>query len=80
MEELLGLKVKDNVTGIEGIAVSKCIYMNGCTQYNIQPKLNKDGEVPDDLWVDVQQLKVVSRGLTKAEPKPRGGGNRNHPH
>ena len=81
---MLGKKVKDNVTGLEGIAVTKCIYLNGCVQYAIQAKIDKDGKIPDEKWVDEQQLKVIGKGGNVSKPIPEkqsrpGGGFRNHP-
>lgn len=30
-----GKKVKDKITGFEGIVVAKCIYLTGCNQYGV---------------------------------------------
>ena len=93
MEITLGQKVKDNVTGFTGIAVAKCIYLNGCIQYQIVPKFNPgSGILYRNLWVDESQLKIVDDGILKVpkqriNPLPkkemihrRGGGVRSHPH
>jgi hypothetical protein len=39
---LLGKKVKDKITGFEGIATSKHIYLTGCNQYAVQPIMKVD--------------------------------------
>ena len=91
----LGQKVKDNVTEFTGIAVAKCLYLNGCVQFQIVPKFNPvSGILYRNLWVDESQLKIINNGVLpkdiKADinPKPKklivespykGGGIRSHP-
>jgi len=77
-DEKLGKKVQDKVTGFEGIAVTKCIYLNGCVQYSVQPQVDEKGEIPKEVWIDDQQLKVISEGVLESARKG-GGGFRNHP-
>lgn len=84
MENLLGKKVKDKITGLEGIAVTECTFLNGCVQYAIQAKIGKDGKIPDEKWIDEQQLEVVEPRVKKAikkikEYRPTGGGFRSYP-
>lgn len=74
----LGQKLRDRVTGVEGIAIAKIIYLNGCVQFDIKPKVDKDGKQVDGAWVDTQQIELVDEGLLKKEealpaPKPTGG-------
>ena len=83
----LGQKVKDVVTGFEGIVTSRCEYMNGCVQLSVAPKVNpKEKWVkPKEKWFDESQLRVLvkkpifklSRNHGKSEDP--GGGMRNHP-
>jgi hypothetical protein len=88
MEITLGWKVKDSVTGMIEIAVAKCIYLNGCVQYQVVPRSEKN-VLYRNLWVDQDQLTRVSDGIL-AKPKAReykrntdrfspGGGDRSHP-
>lgn len=53
--ELLGLEVKDKVTGLTGILTSLSFDLYGCVQYVLQPP-EKDGKVPDSLWMDSNRL------------------------
>lgn len=57
---LLGQEYKDVVTGYKGIATSKHEYMNGCTRYTLEAKMDKDGKIPDSLAVDIQQLRPTA--------------------
>jgi hypothetical protein len=74
----LGDRVRDPVTGFEGIANAVTTWMNGCIRIAIQPeKLDKDGKVPDDRYFDQGQLRVVKKRvhapvtLTVSEIAPR---------
>lgn len=71
----IGDKVKDTITGLEGMAVAKIIYMNGCIQYEVQPKgLDKDGKIIKSAWVDEGQLIVKKEAkIKKVKEKPPGG-------
>ena len=63
-KKVLGKKVKDVVTGFEGIAVGVAHYLNGCTRVCIQPRglKDKDGGTVDSEWVDDVQIKVLRSG------------------
>lgn len=57
----LGDKVKDTITGFEGIAIAKCIYLNGCVSYQVRTKGLKDGRIIEGEWIDEQQLTEKSK-------------------
>ena len=60
----LGEIVKDTVTDFEGMAVARCVYLNGCIRIEVQPKgLDKDGKIVDAVWIDESQL--VCKDKTK---------------
>lgn len=61
----LGDKVKDRVSGFKGIAVAKHSYLDGCDRISVQPKINKDGKLPDSSTFDEPQLLIVTRGKVK---------------
>ncbi len=69
----LGSKVRDNVTGIEGIAVCRLHYLNGCVRYEVQPRGEKDGSKIEALWADAQQLEILTVPVAD-EDKPSTGG------
>lgn len=68
----LGLKVKDKVTGFEGVAVARIEYLNGCVQYGVKPKVGKDGKIADIEYIDENQLKIISGGIV-IKKKDTGG-------
>lgn len=69
----LGDKVQDTVSGVIGIVCSKIEHLNGCIQYGVQPKLNKnDDEIK--VWnIDEEQLKIVKPKTVKVKKSLTGG-------
>jgi hypothetical protein len=56
----LGSRVRDIVTGFEGIATSRTEWLHGCARIGIQPEtLDKDGKVIDASVFDEQQVEIV---------------------
>lgn len=57
-----GWKVRDQITGYEGIITGICEYMTGCNQALVVPNhLDKDGKRQEGEWFDVQRLKRVGK-------------------
>lgn len=59
--ELLGLKVKDRVTGLEGVAISLSFDLFGCIQVMLDPGVNDKGEMRDRFWFDVSRIDIKSK-------------------
>lgn len=59
--ELLGFKVEDHVTGLQGVVASISFDLYGCVQALVNPGLGKDGKIADSHWLDVNRLKVISK-------------------
>lgn len=72
----LGDKVKCQVTGHEGIVIALNQWLNGCKQYCVKGKINKDKEVPEGEWIDEGQLKLVKADFLNVKKKPTGGPNK----
>ena len=50
-------KVKDSITGFEGIVVCRAEYLDGCIRVLVQPStLTSDGAMLKALWIDESQL------------------------
>jgi len=60
---MLGHKVKDAVTGYEGVATSLSFDLYGCVQVSVTPPVRKDedGEKYYGKWFDVSRLKITSK-------------------
>lgn len=76
--QLLGLKVRDRVTGFEGVATSVTFDLFGCVQTFVIPPVNQDGKIPHGAWFDAHRLETLSSNPvmtppTFAEAGPKGG-------
>lgn len=69
MKFKLGTIVKDKVTGFTGVAENCATYLYGCDRYCVQPKIDKEGKIPDSVVLDVFQLDRVDEKTT-VEPLP----------
>lgn len=58
---LLGHRVKDKVTGFEGVISSISFDLYGCIQAIVSPAgLDKDGKIAESHWFDVGRLIVLT--------------------
>lgn len=58
--KLLGLKVRDKVSGFTGVVESVCYDLYGCIQAAVRPVSDEKGNLPDGRWFDVSRLDVLS--------------------
>ena len=56
---ILGQKVRDTISGLEGTTVARINYLSGCVQFCVQPRVDKDGKYPEHHYIDVGQLKAL---------------------
>jgi hypothetical protein len=86
----LGDRVKDIVTGYEGIAIGKTEWLTGCDTIGICPtELDKDGKTKNTVWFDVTRIEILEKDAvqlefdkdTPEEPatKPDNGGPQDTP-
>lgn len=75
----LGSRVKDRVTGFTGVAVSRIVYLNGCVQYGVRPRVSSDNKIIDCEYIDVAQLEALDNDPVKVEPANTGGPQRDCP-
>jgi hypothetical protein len=57
----LGQKVRDRVTGYEGIVVCLAYWLNGRIRATVQPPLNSSGLIPSFEGFDVEQLDILDK-------------------
>ncbi len=74
----LGKFYCDRVTGFKGMAVSKTEYLEGCERFAIQPKVDKDGKLPQSEYFDEPRLAEIDGksyyddSLSSDQPDPGG--------
>ncbi len=69
----LGDLARDEVSGMQGIAIAEYRYLNGCVQFNLQPRKLKDAMPVASVTFDVGQLRVVKKRVCKAHEFATGG-------
>jgi hypothetical protein len=78
----LGQKVRDKVSGFEGIAVCRHIYLEGCERISVQPLVDKEGKLPEAATFDEPQLEVIEDTeislSRKGKKEPEGPGGTAH--
>ncbi len=68
----LGDRVKDPVSGFQGIAISSHTYMHGCTRISVQPPIGEDGKLPDAHAFDEPALVIVEAQAVSVSPVASG--------
>lgn len=73
----LGDRVKDCVTGLEGIAIGRTKWITGCDQICVQPGIvdKATGKLSETYSFDETRLKVINAGSVKvpgSEERPGG--------
>lgn len=56
---LLGQKVKDLVSGAEGVVTQVTQYLHGCPRVGVQGQVDATGKIPDVQDIDLPQLEVI---------------------
>jgi hypothetical protein len=68
----LGDRVKDQISGLVGIATGRAEYLYGCVRVVVSPTVEKDGKPVEGSWFDEEQLILIEAGalLPKSKPEP----------
>lgn len=71
----LGKKYKDGISGFAGIATARTEFLYGCVRICLSPaKLDKDGHLMEDFWVDEPQLKTMrGKSVISSDENPPAG-------
>lgn len=72
----LGVKVRDVVSGSEGIVVARTEWLNGCVRVGFQPPNDKDGKPVEMVTVDEPQLEVIGPSVLLPGERWDGSGRR----
>lgn len=68
----LGQKVRDSITGLEGIVVCRAEWLYGCVRITVQPQEVKDGK-PVDMYTFDEPQAVVLEASGQGEVEPNHG-------
>lgn len=70
----LGFTARDRISGIQGTAIARTQWLNGCWRIMIQPRQLKDGRPVDSCSFDYQQVELIEVGQEAPTEKPKGPG------
>lgn len=56
----LGDRVRDKITGFEGIVTTHATHLTGCDRLWVSPKVGEDRKMIDGMWVDIDMLDIVT--------------------
>ena len=59
----LGDKVKDKITGFEGICISLNTWLHGCDRVGVESTSLHEGKPQDVQWFDVYRVEVIEAGV-----------------
>jgi hypothetical protein len=63
----LGTEVEDKVSEFKGKVLMVVEYLHNCSQYYVEPPVDKDGKVRDGQFFDEGRLVVKGKGITPEE-------------
>ena len=66
--DLLGMKVRDRVSGYAGVVTSISFDLYGCVQAIVHPGLDNDGKLKDQNWFDVARLETMDENPVMDRP------------
>lgn len=73
----LGSRVRDAITGFEGIAIARTEWIYGCSRIGVEAtKLDEKGKPADAQWFDEQRIELVKEQappLSAQSDAPTGG-------
>lgn len=69
----LGNEVQDKITGFKGIVIGRSIWLTGCDQVAVKPKVDKDGNMKEAQWFDAGSVEVIGKGIAASEVKSEEG-------
>ena len=64
----LGDRVKDKVSGFNGVVVAITKFLTGCDRACIDPGCNKDGSMAEAQSIDVLTLEVIEKKAVVVKP------------
>lgn len=73
MEICIGVKVRDRITGFEGIVTGHVRYLTGCDQFLVQPPVKEGNDFVEARWFDVNRLDVIEADVVRIDTVKAAG-------
>lgn len=61
----LGSRVKDTITGFEGVAIGRTIWLYGCERICVEPTTLREGKPIEERWFDDQRVELLEEGTPR---------------
>ena len=75
-----GKEYESKVSGAKGACIAVTKWQYGCIRVALQPRIDKDGKVPEQIWVDAPELiGVEPQGAEPGGPRPASMRNSDPP-
>lgn len=68
----LGDRVKDTITGFEGIVIGISSWLNGCRTIGIKPEKLHEGKPIESVWFDEPRIKTIKERVSEVVPPNEG--------
>jgi hypothetical protein len=59
LNNYLGQRCIDKITGLTGICTGICVYISGCNQVLLAPGCKEDGSLVSSEWFDQQRVTIT---------------------
>jgi len=70
----LGSKVRETITGFEGIVTARTEWLWGCARVAVQPPALHEGKPVEAQWFDESQVVVIAHDAAQRQPVATTGG------
>lgn len=68
-----GIEVESNISGFKGMITSRAQHLHSCNRYYVNPKVDKDGKLPDGYWFDEAEIIEIEPATLEPQNTNRGG-------
>lgn len=69
-----GDKVRDTISGFEGIVTGITSWLNGCDTAGVKPQKLHEGKPIENQWFDIMRLQKIEEKTTEETPPGEGVG------
>jgi hypothetical protein len=75
----LGQRVRDSISGFEGVVTGRAEYISGCHQALVAPTVTAEGAFRNSEWFDEQRLQVLNAPAVVLDNGKTPGADRQAP-
>ncbi len=76
LDDTLNTPLRDIISGFVGTGTAYAVYVTGCNQVCLTPKVNKDGKRQESEWFDIERIELAASFRAPPLATSPGGGPR----